>query len=402
MPNFKYEAVNNQGIWKRGVLEAATLQQAAQELKESGLWVKKLTDPQTSLLKREISLGGPKVKNDHFTVFCRQLSTMYQAGVSMVEAIRILSIQTSSKPFRKILSEISEEMKKGTQFSVACAEYPTVFTGVFVNMVRAGEASGNLDEMLQRLATFFEKEYYTREKVKSAMIYPIIMGIVMLFVIIFMMIFVIPKYVSTFEDMGMELPLPTKIVITLSEFIQSYWYLVIGGAFLPNIVLKLIGKTKRGRYRLDYIKLKLPVFGQLWHKQAIARFSRTFSSLFAAAIPMMQALSIVSNVVGNDAIGRLIAESRDSVRGGNPLAEPFEKSWLFPPMVVQMISIGEKSGSLDSMMEKVADFYEADVDAMADRLKSMLEPLMILAISGVVGGIVMAILLPTFKMMEGF
>ena len=319
----------------------------------------------------------------------------------MVEAVRILSEQTESKPFRKVLLSVSEDMKKGTQFSVATSTYPSVFSTVFINMIKAGEASGNLDEMLERLAIFYEKEYYTKEKVKSAMIYPIIMAVVMVLVITFMMIFVIPKYVENFAAMGLELPLPTRIVIQLSEFMQGYWYIVIIAMFIPKLLLTAIGKTEKGRYQLDYWMLKIPVFGQLWHKQAIARFARTFSSLFAAAIPMMQAMAIVGNVVNNKAIGDLISESREGIRSGVSMAEPFTRSWLFPPMVVQMMAIGEKTGALDTMLEKVADFYEADVDAMADRLKSLLEPLMILAISGVIGGIVMAILMPTFKMMEG-
>lgn len=404
MPKYRYRAVNGNGKWSKGVLETATYQQAVEELKGQGLWVTDLSNPSDSILNRDVDellFGGPKVKTQHFTVFCRQLSTMYVAGVNMVEAVRILSEQTESKPFRKVLVSVSEDMKKGTQFSAAVSAFPTVFTNVFINMIKAGEASGNLDEMLNRLAIFYEKEYYTKEKVKSAMVYPIIMSIVMVFVVVFMMIFVIPKYVASFAAMGLELPLPTRIVVAMSEFIQGYWYIIPFILIVPGVVFKIVGSTKRGRYNLDYWKLKMPVFGQLWHKQAIARFARTFSSLFSAAIPIMQAMSIVSNVVGNEAIGKLINDSREGIRSGNPMAEPFMKSWLFPPMVVQMMSIGEKTGSLDTMMEKVADFYEADVDAMADRLKSLIEPIMILAISGVVGGIVMAILMPTFKMMEG-
>ncbi|MFD0671629.1 type II secretion system F family protein [Cohnella sp. GCM10027633] len=404
MPKYRYRAVNGNGQWSRGVMESGTYQQAVEELRGQGLWISELNVRGESILQRdldELLFGGPKVKTQHFTVFCRQLSTMYVAGVNMVEAIRILSEQTESKPFRKVLAAVSEEMKRGTQFSVAASAFPSVFSNVFVNMIKAGEASGNLDEMLNRLAIFYEKEYYTSQKIKSAMIYPVIMSVVMIAVVSFMMIFVIPKYVENFEAMGLELPLPTRIVMRASELIQGYWYLIPIVLIAPAVLLKSIGKTKNGRYRLDLWKLKLPVFGQLWHKQAIARFARTFSSLFAAAIPMMQAMAIVSNVVGNAAIAKLISESREGIRGGNPMAEPFSRSWLFPPMVVQMMAIGERTGALDTMLEKVADFYEADVDAMADRMKSLLEPLMILAIAGVVGFIVLAILMPTFKLMEG-
>lgn len=402
MPVFRYRAINGLGRPKRGKLEAASSQLAAQQLREQGLWVTSLVNPADNPFTRDLSFGGPRVPHQHFVVFCRQLSTMYQAGVGMVEAVRVLSEQTESKPFRKVLREMAEEMKRGTQLSAAAASYPSVFTNIFVNMVRAGEATGNLDGMLNRLAIFYEKEHYTREKVKSAMIYPVVMSIIMIAVVIFMMIFVIPRYVDSFMSMGLELPLPTRIVIGASHLIQHYWYAAVVIPFLPYLIIKLVGRYDKGRYALDLARLKVPVFGKLWHKQALARFARTFSSLFAAAIPVMQAMSIVSGVVGNVAIGRLIEGSRESIKSGQPMAEPFSGSWLFPPMVVQMMAIGERTGALDTMLEKVADFYEADVDAMADRLKALLEPLMILVMAGVIGGIVLAILMPTFKMLEGF
>jgi type IV pilus assembly protein PilC len=400
MAKFRYSAFDHNGKINKGMVEANSSQLALEELKTRELWVTKLYNPSQSLLYRELSFGGPRVKTEHFTVFCRQLSTMYKSGIGMMDAVRILGGQTESKPFKKVLIEVSEEMKRGTQFSDAAAAFPTVFTTVFINMIRAGEASGNLDEMLERLAVFYEKEHNTREKVKSAMIYPAIMGVVTVLVVTFMMIFVIPRYVANFESMGIELPLPTRIIMGISDFMQGYWYIVILLFFVPNLSIYLIKKMPMGQYYIDYAKLKIPVFGKLWHKQSIARFSRTFSSLFAAAIPMLQTMTIVSKVVGNEVIGKVIIQSREGLREGQAMAEPFANSWLFPPMVVQMMAVGEKTGALDTMMEKVADFYEADVDTMADRLKSLLEPIMILLLSGIVGGIVLAILMPTFKMME--
>ena len=402
MPKFKYLTVDDDGNYKKGILEAQTFQLAMDQLKAPNVWIMQLLDQGQSILTREISFGGPKVKNEHFTIFCRQLSTLYKAGINMVEAVRVLGEQTESKPFRKILTEVADEMQRGTQFSTAVAKFPTVFTTIFINMIRAGEASGNLDEMLSRLAMFFEKEHYTREKVKSAMIYPIIMGVVTILVVTLMMTFVIPKFVANFEAMGVELPLPTIIVIKISDFMKAYWYLVPVFLLMPGLIIKLMKKTSKGLYYWDYFRLKIPVFGKLSHKQSIARFSRTFSSLYAAAIPMLQTMSIVSSVVGNEVIAKVILESREGLKSGQSIAEPFRDNWLFPPMVVQMLAIGERSGSLDGMMEKVADFYEADVDTMSDRLKSMLEPLMILTLSGIVGGIVMAVMMPTFKMMQNF
>jgi type IV pilus assembly protein PilC len=401
MPTFIYRAVDDYGSYSKGTLDAPSFQHALEELKGKQLWILDLFDRNSSILHKDLNFGGPKVKMEHFTVFCRQLSTLYQSGVNMVEAVRILAEQTESKVFKKILAEVYAEMNKGTQFSAAAAKYPTVFTTVFVSMVRAGEASGNLDEMLDRLAVFFEKEHHTREKVKSAMVYPIVMGIVTVLVVTLMMTFVIPRFVANFEAMGIELPLPTRVVIQISEFILTYWYTIPLFIITPGLIIKAMKRTKKGLYYWDLLRLRIPVFGMLAHKQSIARFSRTFSSLFAAGIPILQAMTIVASVVGNEVVGKVILEARDGVRNGDSIAEPFRQTWLFPPMAVQMLAIGERSGSLDSMLEKVADFYEADVDAMADRLKSLLEPLMIVALSAIVGAIVLAVMLPTFKLMEG-
>ncbi|WP_138753249.1 type II secretion system F family protein [Paenibacillus sinopodophylli] len=402
MPKYRYKAVTSSGKKSFGTQEANTIQRAREALVEKGLWVTEIMDANETTLYKEISLGGPRVKMDHFTVFCRQLATMYRAGVSLVESVQILSDQTPSKTLSKLLVIIAEEMRGGKQFSESAAEYPTVFTSVFVSMVKAGEVAGNLDTMLERLAIFFEKERNTREKVKSAMVYPAVMLVMMVLVVIFMMLFVIPQYVVSFEGMGIELPLPTRIVMAVSEFMQSFWYIVIAAMFVPSLLWKLIRRTATGRQQLDYFLLKIPVFGTLWHKQAIARFARTFSSLIAAAIPIMQGLSIVSNVVGNEAIGKVISDIREKVLTGEAMSEPLKQSKLFPPMVVQMIAIGERTGATEDMLDKVADFYEADVDQMADRLKALLEPLMIVLLTGVVGVIVMAVMMPTFKMMQSY
>lgn len=400
MPKYRYQAVDDYGNSRKGTLNAQTFQLAAEELRNNGLWIMELFDQGTSILYKEFSFSGPKVKHEHFTVFCRQLATLYKSGINLAEAVRVLGVQAESKVFRKILKEISEEMQQGTQFSEATANYPSVFSSIFINMIRAGEASGNLDEMLSRLAVFYEKEYYTRQKVKSAMVYPTIMSIVTVIVVIILMTFVVPRLIGSFASMGLELPLPTRIVIATSDWMKVRWFLVIAALFIPVISIKLIRKSQQGTYYLHYIKLKVPVFGKLWHKQALSRFSRTFCSLFAAAIPMLQMISIVSTVVGNEVMAKLIRESREGLRNGQPMADSFRDSWLFPPMVVQMLAVGEKTGALDTMLEKAAEFYEADVDAMADRLKALLEPIMILVLAVIVGVIVLAVMLPSFKLLN--
>lgn len=400
MPKYRYKAVTVKGKRVAGVLEANNIRSARDELVAKGYWITELTDTSESVLYRDISFGGPKVKPAEFTVFCRQLATMYRAGVTLVESLQILSDQATTKVFKGVLAKMTDDMREGKQFSEAAASYPSIYSNIFISMIKAGEIAGNLDTMLERLAVFYEKEHRMREKVKSAMVYPALMLVLMVVVVIFMMLFVIPQFASSFEGMGIELPLPTRVVMGMSEFVQSFWYLVILMLIAPFVAWKIMRRNPLFVEQSDRMLLKIPVFGKLAHKQALARFSRTFSSLLSAAIPLMQGLSIVSNVVGNAALGKVVLNVRDSVMNGDSMSSIFGQSKLFPIMVVQMIAIGERSGSIDDMLEKVADFYEEEVEQMADRLKSLLEPLMILALASVVGLIVLAIMTPTFKLMQ--
>lgn len=402
MPKFSYKAYDAAGNASSGVLEAATELQVAQMLKERGLWITKLINHEQSFLRRDldITIGGQKVKLEPFTVFCRQLAVMYRAGIRLVDAVSMLSEHASSKVLRTVLADVAVQLREGKQFSAAAAAHPSVFGPIFISMVKAGESGGMLDVMLERLAVYFEKESKTKKKVQSALVYPVLMSIVMVGVIFFMMIFVIPKFVQSFQDMGVELPLATRIVIGASDFISGYWYVVLAAMFVPKLVTTLVKRAAGGKAWLDYLKLKIPVFGLLWHKQAMARFSRTLASLIGAGVPIMDGLTLVSQVVSNAAIGSVIERQRDGVMKGEPLSEPLRRSKLFPPMLVQMLSVGEQTGAMDDLLNKVADFYEDDVDAMADRLKSLLEPLMILVIAGVVGVIVLAVMTPTFKLMQ--
>lgn len=402
MPKFSYKAFDAAGKASTGVLEATTELQVVQMLKERGLWLTKLTNHEQSILHRDvqISIGGQKVKLEPFTVFCRQLAVMYRAGIRLVDAVSMLSEHATSKVLRTVLVDVAAQLREGKQFSAAAADHPSVFSPIFLSMVKAGESGGMLDEMLERLAIYYEKESKTKKKVQSALVYPALMSVVMVAVVFFMMIFVIPKFVQSFQDMGVELPLATRIVIAASDFISGYWYVVLAAMFVPKLVTTLVMRAPRGKAKLDYLKLKIPVFGLLWHKQAMARFSRTFASLIGAGVPIMDGLTLVSQVVSNAAIGNVIERQRDGVMRGESLSEPLRRSKLFPPMLVQMMTVGEQTGAMDDLLNKVADFYEDDVDAMADRLKSLLEPLMILIIAGVVGVIVLAVMTPTFKLMQ--
>lgn len=400
MANYRYTALDARGRMRKGRLDAANLEQATRTVRAEGLTPTEVAEARRSLLFAEIQLGGPKVKPAEFTLFCRQMATLYKAGIHMVESVRMLGEQAESKSFKSILLDVADQMSQGVAFSEAVVKYPTIFSEVFVNMVRAGEVGGNLDDMLDRIAQSYEKEYATRQKVRSAMIYPALMSIVMVLVVMVLMIFVVPKMVGNFINMGMELPLPTRILIALSDWLQLYFYIpVLLLASIP-VLYRLASRSPGGKYRIDLVKLKLPVFGKLWHKQALARFARTFSSMYAASIPMMQLMSIVSTVIGNEVLARQARRSLDSLRDGESIVKAFEGSDYYPIMMRQMLAVGEKTGQLDVMMSKAADFYEAEVDNMADRLKTLLEPLMIMLLTVVVGGIVLAVMLPSFKLIE--
>ncbi|MDP5274301.1 type II secretion system F family protein [Chengkuizengella axinellae] len=393
MPQYTYKCKDLQGKKHKGQINAPDKTTAMTELKKQKWIVYSLKEYNPTLWSTEIYFGNP-VKNKHFIIFCRQLSALTRAGVSIVESIRVLAEQTESKPLKKALTSVSASMLKGNSFSHSASEYKQIFPPIFINMIRAGEESGNMEDTLDRLATYFEKAHYTKEKVKSAMMYPMIVGLISVIVIIYLMNFVVPRFVGVFEDLGTELPLITKLVISTSDSMQAQWYFWLIGIIVIVVGFQLFKRSKLGSYILDYVKLKMPVFGMLNQKSMIAQMSRTLSSLYASSVPVLQSLTIVERVVDNKVIGNVLNESKDSLRKGLPLSEPLKKSWVFPPLVTQMIAIGEETGTLDEMLGKVAEFYEKDVENLVDRLKSLLEPLLILMLTGVVGTIIAAILIP--------
>ncbi len=398
MAEFDYIALDKSGKKHKGKITATTREQAILDLKSKGMYTKQLKEFKKSILQMDIQLTRP-VKPKEIVIFCRQLSTLIRAGVTIVESVRILTDQTKNRYFKSALQEIVTEMRKGIQLSAASQQHNKIFPPIFYNMVRAGEISGNLDEILERLAIFFEKEYNTVEKVKSALAYPITVGSIAILVTAILLTTVVPKFIGIYTGLGVELPVPTKIVLGISNFLVNYWYIVLLG--MLGLILGFISyrKTPEGRYSFDFIKLKIPVFGTLLQKSAIARFARTMSSLFSSAVPLLQSLSIVSTIVGNTVMVKVLEESKENLRKGEKMSEPMKESWAFPPLVSQMIAIGEETGSLDMMLDKIADFYEADVETMVDRLKSLIEPFMIVFLTIIVGTIVLAILLPSFGLL---
>ncbi|ASS67701.1 MULTISPECIES: type II secretion system F family protein [unclassified Paenibacillus] len=397
MAQFQYHVKSGSGKQLKGMLTAMDKPSAMEELRRRGLIVLSLDEHRNTVFNMDIYIGNP-VKTAHFIVYCRQFATLIRAGVTIVDATEILAQQTESKALRKALQDVHSALLRGTSFSQAAQDHKRIFPVMFTSMIRAGEESGDLEGTLERLATFFEKGHVTREKIKSALTYPVIVGILAIAAVVYLLKAIVPQFVAMFESMNAELPAITKIVMAMSKSVENQWYVWILAAIAVVGGIYGVSRTDRGGYGLDYLKLKMPVFGKLQQKGAIAQVSRTLSSLYASSVPMLQSLHIVEEAVGNRVIAGYLRKSADSLRRGNPLSEPLKKAWVFPPLVTQMIAIGEETGALDQMLAKVADFYEMDVDNTVDRLKSLIEPLLIVFLAGVVGLIVAAIMLPMFSL----
>ncbi|MBP2001576.1 type IV pilus assembly protein PilC [Paenibacillus shirakamiensis] len=396
MPQFEYRVKTASGRDLTGKLTAADKSTAMEDLRKRNVTVFSLKEQNNSIFSKDIYLGNP-VKTIQFIIYCRQFATLIRAGVTIVESTVILAEQTDSKALKKALLDIHSSLMRGVPYSQAVLDHRKIFPTMFVSMIRAGEESGNLEGTLERLAIFFEKQYKTREKVKSALMYPMTVGILAIASVVYLLWAIVPQFVTMFASMNATLPVVTRIVLGLSGSIQHQWYIWAMLLVLGIAGYQLMKRDERGAYWIDYAKLKIPVFGKLMQKSAIAQFTRTFSSLYASSVPVLQALAIVEGVAGNKVIEQFIRKAGDSLRQGNPLSEPLKQAWVFPPLVTQMIAIGEETGALDQMLEKVADFYEMDVENTVDRLKSLIEPLLIVFLAGVVGLIVAAIMLPMFS-----
>lgn len=400
MTVFKYSGRTKTGTLKKGTINAQNKALAITKLREQGVNPRQI-DESKSLLHKDLNLGVGSVKTQDFVVYCRQFATLIRAGITIVEATNILARQSTSKALKKALEAVEDDIRTGIPFSTAVAKHPKVFPDLFVSMMMSGEATGNIDETLERLASTFEKQFGIKKKVQSAMTYPLVLLGIMIVVVFFLLIFIVPTFVQTFEDMGAELPMITVMTVKLSDFLLQFWWLVI--LVVLGVVfgfMYLFKNNKQFNYTVHYILLKIPGFGPLFQKNAIARLMRNLSSLFTSAVPILQALTISERVSGNPVISEVIVSAKASLEKGQSLSEPFEKSWLFPPLVSSMTKIGESTGSLDYMLEKVADFYEEEVDRAVDTIKSLIEPAMILMLACVVGLIVAAVLMPMFSLYE--
>ena len=341
---------------------------------------------------------GKKVKQRSIAVFTRQLATMIDAGLPLVQSLEILSQQQESKVFKNIIREIREDVEGGSTFAGALKKHPATFNELYTNLVVAGEEGGILDNILTRLANYIEKSEALKKKVKSALIYPATIVGVAIIVVIVLMIFVIPVFETMFKSAGQSLPLPTLIVLTMSKLIKKYVIIFIPALVLLFYLGRKYYQTQNGRAVIDRLLLKLPVFGPLFRKIAVARFSRTLGTLVSSGVPILDGLTIVSRTSGNRTIETAILNARASIREGETIAEPLNRSKIFPPMVIQMISVGESTGALDSMLSKIADFYEDEVDIAVSNLTSLLEPFLMIFLGVVIGGVVISMYLPIFNM----
>src|SRR5690606_22450249 len=399
MAVYKYVGRTSKGKMKKGTVEAESKQQAITKLREQGISPREINEAK-GLLYKEVTIGSP-VKTQDFVIYCRQFATLIRAGVSIVQSTQILAMQSESKALKRILSNIESDLRTGISFSDAAAKHPKIFPPIFINMVRAGEATGNLDDTLDRLAKYLENQFDLKKKIQSTMAYPVVLLAIMVLVVIFLMVSIVPTFTAMFAQMGADLPGITLFMIGLSKGIQKWWWLGILLIIALIIAFRFFMKNnQKFNYTVHALLLKSPIFGNLLQKEAIARMSRTLSFLVSSSVPILQSLDIVAKVVGNPVLSKVILEARSALETGRRLSDPFSKSWLIPPLVTQMLAIGEETGSLDFMLEKIADFYEAEVNRTVDTLKSLIEPIMIVLLAGIIGTVVMSIIIPMFSIFQ--
>jgi type IV pilus assembly protein PilC len=398
MHYFQYNARDMLGKAKRGKVQAENRSEALEKLQSQQLIVFELRELNRTLNK-ELSFGK-RVKKKEFIIFLRQLSTLIEAGVPLVEATGLLQEQTKDKFLKDTLKYVRIDLVEGVRFSDSVEKHPKIFPELFVNMIRAGEASGELDDVLNKMAVYYEKQYDMRQKVITAMSYPVLVAFVAIGICVALLVVVFPQFTGMFASMDAELPAYTAFVLSLSEGMQKYWYLGIVFLLLCAVLYRVIISKPDGKLFIDKVRLRIPVLGSFYQKAILARMTRTMSSLLESSVPILDTLQISSRILQNKVMEQVIQDCYETIEKGDSLAKPMEAHWAFPPMITQMIRVGEKSGSLDSLLHRVADFYEQELDYAAERLKAMLEPILILILSAMVGSIVTAVVIPMFSMYE--
>jgi type IV pilus assembly protein PilC len=397
MPVYLWEGKNRNNQIQKGELEASSEDAVRVQLTRLRIVPKKIKKKPKDLFEN-ISFLQPKVKEKDIIVFCRQFSTMIDAGLPIIQCLDILQSQQENVTLKKMLKTIKESVESGVTLADSLKKYPKHFDNLFVNMVAAGEAGGILDVILKRLSSYMEKAAKLKSKVKGAMVYPLITLIVAVLVVVVILVFVIPVFQEMFADFGSTLPAPTQIVINMSEFVKSKIHWMIVGLILFAIVFKKFYSTDKGRLTVDAFMLRMPVIGILLRKVAVAKFTRTMGTMLSSGVAILEALDIVAKTSGNRLVENAIYSVRSGISEGRTMADPLQASGVFPAMVCQMIAVGESTGALDSMLEKIADFYDEEVDQAVENLTAMIEPVMIVFLGVIVGGLIVSMYLPIFKM----
>lgn len=401
MPVYSYTFKDAGGTLQKGTAEAESEENLRSRFNEQGLEVVEVELIKKRGKSKAKSFG--KVKRKKLAIFCRQFSTMVDAGVSLVRCLDVLSRQTDDPKLKKILIDVGERVEGGESLSRAMQRHPRTFDNLFIGLIKAGEVGGVLEESLQRLSAFLEADVALRRKITSALTYPVLVMVAAIGIVIFLVAWVVPQFADLFRDIGLkddDFPAPTKFLIDLSDNIKNNGLIMVLGLVAIIVAWKLFKATRFGRRVADRMRLLYPVFGKLHHKICMARFSRTMGTLLTSGVPILQAMETVSGTVGNAIMSDAVLDARARIREGDRIGDPLEQSKMFPPMVVHMIGVGEESGSLDYMLQKIADFYEAEVEATLSSLTAAIEPLLIVGLGFVVGFIVIAMMLPLVKVIE--
>ncbi|MDQ1421277.1 MAG: type pilus assembly protein PilC, partial [Acidimicrobiaceae bacterium] len=385
-----------------GSLEAESTALVANKLRQMGYVPIAIDKKQTTGVRREIHIPGrgKRIKLKDVSIFSRQFATMIDSGLTMLRSLQILGMQTESKPLAAVIGQIRQDVENGSSLSQAFAHHPKVFNKLYVAMVRSGESGGVLDEVLLQLADTIEKQVELRRKVRSAMTYPLVVLALVIVILTVMLVFIVPLFKGFYKSLNGQLPLMTRMLITTSNWVVKLFPLIIIAGGLLLFAFRRWIATENGRSRWDVFKLRVPVFGELVHKTALARFSRTFGVLLRSGVPILEALEITKETAGNTVVARGLEDVQAGVKMGEPIARPLEAHKVFPPMVTQMIAVGEESGALDTLLEKIATFYDQEVEATVNALTSLLEPLMIVVLGGAVGTMVIALYLPMFNVIK--
>jgi type IV pilus assembly protein PilC len=397
MPTYIYAGRTRKGRVTKGQLDAADERIARIQLKRRNIDVTKLKVKPKDLFE-SVSFLQPRVTSKDLVVFTRQFSTMIDAGLPLVQGLNMLTEQSQNRTFKRILSQVTRDVEGGSTLADALAKHPKVFDSLYVNLVAAGEVGGILDTILQRLAAYIEKNQKLKAQIKGALTYPAVVVAIAVIVIAVIMIFVIPVFQDMFSSFGKALPAPTQLVVNMSDFTKSNIHWIILAIIILAFAFKRYRATPSGRRRVDSAMLRMPIIGELIRKVAVARFTRTLGTMVKSGVPILDALEITARTAGNVIVEEVVMDARSSIAEGQTIAEPLSESIIFPGMVTQMISVGESTGALDAMLEKIADFYDDEVDATVAAMTSMLEPLLMLFLGGSIGGLVIAMYLPIFQM----